>query len=159
MICTDDDLARLALTAELTPEARQVMALELQLRGLKDLSAFRQRIQEDADLTNPDRYAQVTSQIGQRMDRAMAGTALMLGAWILAVGLPVRLWNSDPSEPLGPTLLFTGLGIAIVALSIYRGLRARQEQRWAIFYLNAVVPLVLLCASMIFTLITHRPHD
>jgi hypothetical protein len=50
----DDDLARLALDDNLIPAAREAIAKELEARGLRDLSPFKKRFDEDAALAIAD---------------------------------------------------------------------------------------------------------
>jgi hypothetical protein len=44
----DDDLARLAMDTNLIPPAREAITDELEARGLRDLSSFKKRFEEDS---------------------------------------------------------------------------------------------------------------
>jgi hypothetical protein len=148
----DDDLARIALTAELTPEARDVIGTELQGRGLKDLSVFKRQMEEDAVLTNPARYNEVSWEMERKWKLSIGIAGLVMGAWVSAATLPMDILSMDQSQSIGTKLEIVGILGAVMALSIYLGFRARRQGRRLAFYLRAVVTLVLLCTSTVIVL-------
>jgi hypothetical protein len=149
---SNDDLARIALTAELTPEAREIISQELHTRGLTDLSSFKRQMEEDAVVTNPARYNQVSLDMELRLKRSIAVGGLVATAWVGAALLPIAILGSDRPESIGTRLQVLGILGALLALSLFLGLRARRQGRRLAFYLRAVIPVALLCASMAIVL-------
>jgi hypothetical protein len=80
----------------------------------------------------------------------MAG--LVMGAWMGAALLPIDILTWDRHEALGSKLQVTGVLGAVMVLSVYWGFRARREGRRLAFHLQAVIPIMLLCASTLIVL-------
>lgn len=153
---SDDDLARIALTAELTPEAREIIAQELKGRGLTDLSGFKRQMEEDAVVTNAARYNEVSWEMERRWKLSIIMAGVVICAWIGAALLP-NILSANGSESPVSKLQIAGVLGGIIALSVYLGFRARHQGRQLAFYLRAVVPLVLLCTSTAVALLSRWP--
>jgi hypothetical protein len=111
-------------------------------------------MEEDAVLTNPARYNEVTQEMARRWKLSTAVAGLVATAWVAAAILPIDILTMDHSESLGSKLQVIGAPGAVIALSVYLGLRARRKGRRLAFYLRAVVTIVLLWTSTPFVLAT-----
>jgi len=115
----DDDLARLALYEDLMPAAREAITDELEARGLRDLSAFRSRFEEDAILAKAEGLSAFTPVSARPPAEEDHNHHRLLGLTILAAwGLIVvhkwflgdaPTWRNEESlaVSLGLGLMFT----------------------------------------------------
>lgn len=143
----DHDLARLALTEDLVPEARAAVNEELAVRGLSDLSQFKQRMREDAAWV---RQSQADAPLVQRRQQELLNECVLVPcAWVLAsLGPFMALWPGRPSDRWALAALAAPLG-----LSIWLGLRARRAGRRLVYHLEVTVPLALLVISSMAALV------
>ena len=144
-----DDLARIALSADLTREAAAIIKEELQSRGLTDLSAFKRQMEEDALLTNPARYNEVSWQMERRWNRFILVAGVVSMAWLFAATFPLLIHFVNSAESTSSKIQLISMLCATIGMSVYLGIRAQQQGRRLAFYLRAVMPIALLCTSTV----------
>lgn len=140
----DDELARVALSGNLVPEAQEALTVELDKRGLADLSQYKHTLEEaaGASLLGSD----LRFQRGQK--RASGDRIFVLAAWVLAVSIPlIFLLSEPPSAAILVRLCI--VGSLFIAVSCYRGLRALRDGSRKGFVLKFLLPLILLGASIV----------
>lgn len=136
----DDELARIALSGQLVPEAREALTAELQKRGISDLSGYKR------DLEEPTRDYEIMANMQRRIAEGMA-VAL---AWCLAIFVPfLAIAAHTAHAPVTDLLEVGGVCLLVVAFSCYLGIKARKEGSRIGYVLKLVVPLVLLGISTI----------
>jgi len=138
----DDELARIALENQLVPEAHEALAVELQKRGLNDLSEYKRNFEEAA--------AASSVETGQApIERPREEWLFAFAACLMAILLPLQfefagLPHLDRVE--------LALGALFIAFSCFLGLRARRKGSHKGFLLKFVLPLVLLGVSTLAAL-------
>lgn len=143
----DDELARIALSGNLMPEAQEALAIELRERGMTDLSEYKRALEEAAAASSPAREAEYQAQMQQKFSEA----ALVFAAWLMAVALPFIIASS--TRPTGSNALkLYGMGTLLIAFSCYLGFRARRRHSRKGYVLKLIVPLVLLVVSAVLVL-------
>lgn len=77
---SEDDLVRLAMDENLIPAAREAMTEEVEARGLRDLSSFKKRFEEDSFVTEADRLSAFipASALSQKGHRFLVLTILLM---------------------------------------------------------------------------------
>jgi hypothetical protein len=138
----DDELARVALGGNLVSEAQEALTAELEKRGLTDLGQYKRTPGQAAGMSSLTGDLQFQAGVkGKSSDRIF-----VLAAWVLAVSIPlVFLSEERPSSAILIRLCLVG-GL-FIAVSCYRGLRARADGSRKGFVLKFLVPLILLGAS------------
>jgi hypothetical protein len=138
----DDELARIALSDELLPEARQELNAELAKRRLTDLSEYKRALAVATEWKSPARQMEFQGAL----QRKFHGWALVFAAWIFAAALPI-IWNASPTR--ADSLKVGAGGALFIALSCYLGIRAGRQGSRSGFILKLVVPLFLIgCSSV-----------
>jgi len=111
---SDDELAELALHGELLSEAQEVLAAELEKRGIKDLSIFRKRIEADAAIVEEDRQGRLERSLRVVRWRSIAFCILAGLIFVFALlQLLLPQWKHGRDD----VALCIGLGVAILALT------------------------------------------
>jgi hypothetical protein len=138
----DDELARVALSNHLVPEAQEAVKAELQRRGLNDLSEYKHTLEEAAGTTSLG--AELAFQGG--LKRPTGDGVFVFAAWVLALSVPL-IFLSAPPPGFAVEIRVCLAGTALIAVSCYRGLKARREGSHRGFVLKFVLPLILLGLS------------
>ena len=142
----DDELARVALADHLVPEAKEALDAELQKRGLNDLSEYKHT--EGAGTNSLARELEIQS----RLRRPTGDRVFVFAAWILALSVPLIFLSATPPG-FAIEIRVCLAGTALIAVSCYRGLKARREGSRRGFVLKFVLPLILLGVSTTVVLI------
>lgn len=138
----DDELARVALSGHLVPEAQEALTVELEKRGLTDLSQYKRAPDQAAGISALARGLQFQAGAKQKSSDRI----FVLGAWVLAVSIPLVFLSDEP--PSSAILIrLCVVGGLFIAVSCYRGLRARSDGSRKGFVLKFLLPLILLGAS------------
>lgn len=117
----DDELARVALSGHLVPEAQEALAVELEKRGLTNLSQYKHTPEQVAGTSSLERHLQFQGGVKQ----VSSDRIFVLAAWVLAVSIPLVFLSDEP--PSSTILIRLCLvGAVFIAISCYRGLRARR---------------------------------
>ena len=141
----DDDLAYIALSKDLVPEAREAMTVELHKRGLTDLREYKKVLDEAAVAMAPETQLQIQAEMEYRFRE----WTFVLLVWTLALLLPFISLAAlhDPSA-----LKFSALAVLFIAVSCYLGIRARRKGSHKGYVLRLVVPLTLIGFSVLIVL-------
>ena len=142
----DDELARIALSNHLIPEAQEALTVELQKRGLTDLSEYKHALEEAAAASSP--RSQLEFQA--RIYRAFVEWMFASMAWVLAVSLPPLIWFAAPHG--SDALKLCLIEALFIAVSCYLGVKARREGSRKGFVLKFMLPLILLGMSTLAVL-------
>ena len=144
----DDELARVALSGHLVPEAQEAPTVELEKRGLTDLSQYKHTLQEAARTSSLGSNLQFQGGLKQVSSDRM----IVLAAWVLAASIPLLFLSGEP--PSSAILIRLCLvGALFIGISCYRGLRARRDGSRKGFVLKFLLPLILLGASTAVVLV------
>jgi hypothetical protein len=81
----DDELARIALSGNLVPDAEEALTVELQKRGIADLSQYKHTLEAAAGASSVG--SDVEGQSG--LKQAPGDRMFVLAAWVLAVCIPL----------------------------------------------------------------------
>ena len=138
----DDELARIALENHLVPEAHEALAVELQKRGLNDLSEYKRNFEEAATASSVE-----TGRAP--IERSRDEWLFAFAACLMAVLLPLQFEYAGLPHLNRVELVIGGL---VIALSCFLGLRARRKGSDKGFLLKFVLPLVLLGVSTLAAL-------
>jgi hypothetical protein len=136
----NDDLARIALANHLVPEAQEALTVELQRRGLVDLSRYKGAQKETAA-----GFLVREPAVQAGLERASGDRIFVFAAWVLAVSVPLVFLFAAPPTSAG--LMLCPIAAVFIAISCYRGLKARRDGSRKGFVLKFVLPLILLCMS------------
>ena len=136
----DDELARIALSNHLVPEAQELLTDELQKRGLTDLREYKRALEEAAEASSLGRELEIQAQ----MKLAFAEWMLVLMAWVLAIALPF-IWIASPNR--SEALKVSVIGTVFIVFSGHLGLRARRRGSYKGYVLKLMFPLILLATS------------
>jgi hypothetical protein len=142
----DDQLARIALSNHLVPEAQEALNEEMQKRGLTDLTEYKRALEEAAAASTLGSALQVQAQMKWQFAKWM----IAFMAWGFAITLPLAwlplAWTPGAAA-LSDALEITAMGGLCIALSCYLGIRARRQGSRAGYVLKSMLPLVLLGIS------------
>jgi hypothetical protein len=141
----DDELARIALSNHLVPEAQEALTDEMQKRGLTDLTEYKRALDEAAAASSPERQLEITAG----MKRELTEWVLVFMAWVLALVLPFA-WLASPNR--SDAFQFTLMATPFIAVSCYLGIKARREGSRREYFLKVTLPLVLLGISTLVAL-------
>lgn len=136
----DDELARIALSDFLLPEAHEALRNELLKRGLTDLSEYKKALEEAKAASSIENQLEYQIQMRQVITEWM----LVFVAWVFAVAAPF-IWLETPSG--SEALKVSAVGASFIAFSCYRGLKARRKGSRKGFWLKCALPLILLGIS------------
>jgi hypothetical protein len=145
----DDELARLALSDHLVPEAQEALTVELEKRRIADLSEYKHRLEEAAVASCLRRELELQA----RPKSPSRDGVLVFAAWALAILLPLQFFLAAP--PRSPAFVRLCLvGGVYIAFSCYRGLKARRDGSRKGFVLKFVLPLTFLGISTVFVFVS-----
>jgi hypothetical protein len=141
----DDELARVALSNHLVPEAQEALTVELQKRGLTDLSEYKRALEEAAAASS------LGNDLGSKAGKNRASEAWLFAfaAWLLAALMPLQLGFAALPDLTARELI---AGALVIGLSCYLGLKARRDGSRKGFVLKFVLPLILLGVSTLVVL-------
>jgi hypothetical protein len=122
-----DNLARIALRSDLTPEAAAIIKQELQGRGLTHLSDFTRQMEEDALVRNPARYNEVTWEMERRWNRSIFVAAIVSVAWLFAAAFPLLMQSVNSAESTSSKIELISIIYGTIGLSVYLGFRSRKQ--------------------------------
>ncbi|HEV2471408.1 MAG TPA: hypothetical protein VGS41_02005, partial [Chthonomonadales bacterium] len=88
----DDELARVALSGHLVPEAQEALTVELEKRGLTDLSQYKRTLEDAARTSSLGSDLQFRGGLKQ----ASSDRIIVLAAWVLAVSIPPIFLSVEP---------------------------------------------------------------
>jgi hypothetical protein len=138
----DDELARVALEGNLVPEAREALTIELQKRGLTDLSEYENNLAQAAAVSSFENQLAIQAQ----MKRQLLSWLLTFFAWVMALFVPFA-WLISPNRT--DNFEVSLMGGAFVAFSCYLGIRSRATgSQWG-YRLRFLLPLILLGVSTV----------
>lgn len=145
----DDELARLALSNQLVPEAQEALTVELEKRRITDLSEYKHTLEEAAGTSSLRRELELEA----RLKSPSRDGVLVFAAWVLAILLPLQFLSVTP--PRSPALIWLCLvGGVYIAFSCYRGLKAWRDGSRKGFVLKFVFPLTFLGISTVFLFVS-----
>jgi len=142
----DDELARIALSDELLPEAHEALSNELEKRGLTDLSEYKKALEEADAASTVDRQPEYQMQMRQ----VLTEWILVFMAWAFAIAAPF-IWLAAPNG--SDALKVSALGASFIAFSCYLGIKARRKGSSTGFWLKCALPLVFLGTSTLVVLV------
>ena len=138
----DDELARLALTYNLAPEAQEALTIELRKRGLTDLSEHKSNLTQAAASSSLENQLAIQGRVKWQFAQAL----LTFMAWVMAPIIPFA-WVVTPEY--SDSLKISLIGALFIAFSCYLGIRSRREgSRWGC-RLEFLLPLILLGISTV----------
>jgi hypothetical protein len=132
----DDELARIALSNNLVPEAQEALTVELQKRGLNDLSEYKRLLEDAATSSFPE---------SPSIDKTRENWIFVFAAWVLAGYLPPAVWLTPLDASMARRLWF--VAALYILGSCYLGFKARREGSRKGFVLKFMLPLLILGVS------------
>lgn len=138
----DDELAHVALSGHLVPEAQEALTVELQKRGLVDLSQYKHTLEQAAGPSSLESDLEFQGGLKQ----ASSDRMFVFAAWVLAASVPlVFLLAERPNSAVLIRLYL--VGALFIAVSCYRGVRALRDGSRKGFVLKFLLPLILAGSS------------
>jgi hypothetical protein len=137
----DDELARIALSNHLVPEAQEALTVEIQKRGL-DLNEHKRALEKAAAVPVLERELALQARLVQ----PSSDRIFIVAAWILAASVPLTFLLAAPPSPAILIKLYI-VTAAFIAVSCFRGLKARRDGSRKGFMHKFVLPLMLLGIS------------
>jgi uncharacterized membrane protein (DUF485 family) len=111
---SDDELIHIALTTELTPEAKAELMEVLSSRGISDLSAFRADVAEEIKRTEDMRESKLNRR--KKFVRVRTWLLLVVSICFCAFGTYETVWPNAMAPGNGSTMMFVAAVVATFAL-------------------------------------------
>jgi len=139
----DDELARVARSNHLVPEAQEALTVEIQKRGL-NLSEYDRALEEATAVPVLERELAFQA----RFVRPSGDRVIVLAACVLAASVPLIFLSAAPPSPAILIKLCIATAV-VIAISCFRGLKARRDGSPKGFLLKFALPLILLGMSTV----------